>query len=158
MGKAKENPYLRDAVMTASPEQLQLMLYDGAIRYALQGRDAVERADWEEAYNKLTRAQQIVLEMQRGLNHEVNPKLCAQVAAVYGFVYHRLVDASVKREVQFVDDALKVLRVERDTWQMVVDKVTAARQAIGSPGMEPAASLPVAPPAGDEIPTISLEG
>ena len=57
MASEKENPYLRDAVMTASPEQLQLMLYDGCIRFALQARDAIEKKDYETSYEKLTRAQ-----------------------------------------------------------------------------------------------------
>ena len=51
--------YLKNTVMTASPEQLQLMLYDGAIRFATRGRDALSRKDYEGAYNSLERAQRI---------------------------------------------------------------------------------------------------
>ena len=53
--------YLRDAVMTASPEQLHLMLYDGAIRFSLQAKDALKARNYEESYNKLSRAQAIIL-------------------------------------------------------------------------------------------------
>ncbi len=122
-----QNPYLRDAVLTATPEQLQLMLYDGAIRFATQGRDAIEKRDFETAYERLTRAQHVVLEMHSGLNHEVNAELCARMAGLYMFIYRRLIDANVSHDVDAVDDALKILRLERETWKMVVDKVAAER-------------------------------
>lgn len=122
------NPYLRDAVLTATPEQLQLMLYDGAIRFALQGRDAIEKKDHETMCLRLTRAQNIVIEMLNGLNHEINPELCGRMAAIYNFIYRKLVDACVRRNVADIDDAVRVLQTERDTWQLLVNKVTEARQ------------------------------
>jgi flagellar protein FliS len=132
MNDTTVNPYLRDAVMTASPEQLQLMLYDGAIRFALQGRDAIARKDYEGSYEKLTRAQHIILEMLSGLNYEVNPELCKRLASIYNFLYRKLVDACVKRDVNEIDDGLRVLRMERETWQMLVDKVNRIRDGAES--------------------------
>lgn len=135
MTTAAENPYLRDAVLTATPEQLQLMLYDGAIRFALQARDAIERKDYETSYDKLTRAQQITSEMMNGLNYDVNRELCERVASIYNFVYRKLVDANVTRSISAIDDALSVLRIERETWRLLVEKVKAARddEADGGP-------------------------
>lgn len=132
MTTASENPYLRDAVMTATPEQLQLMLYDGAIRMAMQARDAIQAKDYETSFNKLTRAQNIVLEMQGGLNYDVNRPLCERMASIYNFIYRKLIDANVGRNVADIDDALKVLRIERETWQILVNKVNQLRES-GSP-------------------------
>ena len=129
MTAAAENPYLRDAILTATPEQLQLMLYDGAIRCCLQARDAIEKKEWETSFNKLSRAQNIIQEMHSALNHEVNRELCERVAAVYNFLYRKLVDASIHRDASAVDDAVKVLRIERETWQILVDKVRAMRDS-----------------------------
>jgi flagellar protein FliS len=126
------NPYLRDAVLTASPEQLQLMLYDGAIRFASQGGDAIVAKDYEKSYEKFTRAQQIVLEMYKGLNFEVNREICQRMASVYLFIYNKLVDACVRRETKHVEDALKVLRIERETWQLLVDKVSELHRDSGA--------------------------
>jgi len=126
MGQDSTNPYLRDAVLTATPEQLQLMLYDGAIRFSLQARDALLRKDFETSFARLTQAQNIVLEMQNSLNPKANPELCGRVASIYGFLYHKLVEANVHRDVSAIDDAVKVLRIERETWQMLVDKVNRA--------------------------------
>jgi len=123
-----ENAYLRDAILTATPEQLQLMLYDGAIRLCLQARDAIEKKDYETSYLRLTRAQNIIQEMQNGLNYDVNRELCERVASVYNFLYRRLVEANLQRSVDAIDDALKVLRIERETWQILVDKVRGLRE------------------------------
>ena len=145
MSTATDNPYLRDAVLTATPEQLQLMLYDGCIRFALQARDAIEKKDYETAYEKLTRAQKIILEMQSGLNYDVNKELCERVASIYGFLYRKLVDACVHRDVSAIDDAVKVLRIERQTWQILVDKVGKAREHAEAPKDGPSADDDEAP-------------
>ena len=137
------NPYLRDAVLTATPEQLQLMLYDGAIRFALQGRDAMLKKDYETMYLRLTRAQNIVIEMLNGLNYEVNAELCRRMASIYNFIYRKLIDGNVQRDVSAIDDALRVLRIERETWQLLVDKVNRTRQEQG--GMPGAPTLNTPP-------------
>lgn len=133
MNTSTPDAYLRDAVMTATPEQLQLMLYDGAIRNCMQARDAIEAKDFETSHDKLLRAQQIMSEMQSGLNYDVNRELCERVASVYNFIYRKLVDANMTRETGAIDDALRVLHMERETWQILVDKVSRIPQAESSP-------------------------
>ena len=127
-----DNPYLRDAVLTATPEQLQLMLYDGVIRFATQARDALAAKDYERSFDRLSRAQNIVAEMLHGLNYDVNRALCERVASVYNFLYRKFVDANIHHDTSAIDDALRVLRVERETWQMLVDKVNRVRQSAGT--------------------------
>lgn len=127
------NPYLRDAILTATPEQLHLMLYDGAIRFALQGRDAMVRKDYETMYLRLTRAQNVIIEMLNGLNYEVNAELCQRMASIYNFIYRKLVDACVGRKTEDLDDAVRVLRMERETWQILVDKVNCTREGAHAP-------------------------
>ena len=123
MNPLDRNDYLRNAILQARPEQLQLMLYDGAIRFALQGRDALDKKDYEASYEKLSRAQKIVLEMDDGLRPEVSREICEQMASLYNFVYRKLVDASVQRDTQLIDDALKILRHQRETWLLLLEKV-----------------------------------
>ncbi len=139
MGDPKDNAYFRDSVLTATPEQLQLMLYDGAIRYATQGKAAIEERDYEASYDRLTRAQHIILEMRSGLNYDANRELCERMASLYDFLYRKLVDACVHRRTSDIDDAMKVLRIERETWQMLVDKVNRV-QAVRKGGESPGSS------------------
>ncbi|UCG31940.1 MAG: flagellar export chaperone FliS [Phycisphaerales bacterium] len=139
MTDAFNNPYLRDAVLTAPPEQLQMMLYDGAIRFAAQGRDAIEAEDHQKAYDALTRAQKIVLELINGLREEVDPPLVKQVSSIYMFIYRKLVEANVNKDAAVLDDALKLLRYQRDTWSLLLEKLRAEQAQSSSP--PPAATV-----------------
>ncbi len=65
--------------------------------------------------------------MESGLRREVNPELCERMAAMYAFIYRKLVDASVTKDTTNLDDALKVLRLERETWALLLEKTCAAR-------------------------------
>ena len=131
------------------------MLYDGAIKFALQGKDALVAKDYEGSYNKLSRAQAIVLELLSGLRREVNPELCDRMAGVYNFLYRKLVDASVHKDATAIDDAVKVLRYQRETWVLLLEKI--ATLQVEDP--VPAAASPPVTAGGDCLGgTLSVEG
>jgi flagellar protein FliS len=115
--------YLRTKVLTATPEQLQLMLYDGAIRFTEQARVALEKKNFEESYKSVSRAMKIIVELTSTLNHSVSPDLCGKLAALYNYVYRNLVKASTERSPQPLEDALKILRHQRETWAMLLEKL-----------------------------------
>jgi flagellar protein FliS len=131
--------YLRNAVLTATPEQLQLMLFDGAIRNATRGQEAMAAKDIEGMFNALDRAQRIMLQLSAGLRREANPQLVDQMTALNDFVYRRLVHANMKRDAQAVDDALRILRHQRETWVLLMEK---AKQAGGSDGIVRRSAVP----------------
>ncbi len=153
MSASAPDAYLRNAVLTATPEQLQLMLYDGAIRFARQGRDALDGNDLEGGFNSLSRAQKIVLELQGGLRREVSPELCDQMSQLYTFIYRRLVDASVNRDIAALDEAIELLEYQRETWKMLLERVADERGAEAPQVPQPA---PVEPGMGGC--TLSVEG
>jgi flagellar secretion chaperone FliS len=115
--------YLRAKVMTATPEQLQLMLYDGAIRFAEQAKAALAKKDYEGSYNAISRAQRIIAELSSSLKHEVAPELCGKLASLYNFVYRKLLDANVGHETGPLDEALEILRYQRETWSMLLNQL-----------------------------------
>jgi len=139
------NEYLRNAVMTASPEQLHLMLYDGAIRFTRQGVDGVRQKRWEDAFNGFSRAQKIIIEMTNSLNYDVDRKLCTRVAGLYNFIYSKLVEASVQRDPAIGEEVVKLLEYQRETWLMLIDRL---RQENGSDEKTSTsqADIPVAEP------------
>jgi len=120
------------------------MLYDGAIRFASQAREAIQARDIERTHDLLTRAQRIVLEMQNGLRPEVNPELCNRMSALYTFVYRKLVEANVNKDLQALDDALRILSHMRETWVMLIEKLRQEqgdgrrlqRRSVKSPGRQ----------------------
>lgn len=139
--------YLRNAVLTASPEQLQLMLYDGAIRFTTQAREALAAKDIEQTHNLLTRAQRILIEMQNGLRPEVAPEICQQMASLYNFVYRRLVEANVNKDLQALEEAVEILRHMRETWVLLIEKLREERAGVpaGSRSGGPVRPMPGEP-------------
>ncbi len=135
MNERAPDQYLRNAVLTATPEQLQLMLYDGAIRFATQAREALQAKEIEQTHNLLTRAQRIIVEMQNGLRPEIAPDVCKQMASLYSFVYRRLIDANVNKDLAALDESLKILNHLRETWILLMDKLKQERSAPGVSGM-----------------------
>lgn len=129
MSAQATNPYLRTKIMTASREELRLMLYDGLLKFARQARQALEQSRYEDSYNNLLRAQKIVLELSTSLNHDADPQLCDRLTALYNYIYRQLVDASVNRDTTPLDDAIKLAVYERETWQMFMQQLGA-----GEPG------------------------
>jgi flagellar protein FliS len=115
--------YLKAKVFTATPEQLQLMLYDGAIRFADQARLAIEKKNFEESFNAISRAMKIIVQLTSSLNHKLAPDLCGKLASLYNYVYRNLIKASTERRTEPLEDALKILRHQRETWAMLLDKL-----------------------------------
>src|ERR1700689_662722 len=91
--------YLRTRVLTATPEQLQMMLYDGAIRFADAARSAILKKDWEGTYNNSSRAMKIITELSSSLKRDAAPELCGRLASLYNYIYRKLVDASLHHTI-----------------------------------------------------------
>lgn len=146
------NAYLETKVLTASPEQLQLMLYDGAIRFCEQARAAVHDKKIEQSFNLITKAENIIMEMLNSLRDEFAPETCANMRRLYVFCYDRLVDANMKKAPEPLDEALAVLRQMRETWLLLIEKLKG----------EKTNPLPVTPDPKSDDPrlgtTVSLEG
>src|SRR5688572_30095595 len=118
-----QQQYLRTKVLTATPEQLQLMLYDGAIRFAEQARTALVNKNYEESYRLITRVQQILTELSCSLKHDVAPELCGKLSALYNFVYRKLIEANIDHAMPSLEEALSILHYQRETWVMLLEQL-----------------------------------
>ena len=130
--------YLRTRVLTATPEQLQMMLYDGALRFCEQARAAIEKKNYEQSYNLISRVQKIMMEMSCTLKHDIAPEICSRLAALYNYVYRKLIEANVGHDLEALEEATKVLRYQRETWGMLMEslgktKAAAAARRIDMP-------------------------
>ena len=128
------NEYLRTKILTANPQELRLMLYEGAIKYSNQANLAIEKKDIEGSFDCLMRAQKIVLELSTSLNHDAAPEICEKLSAIYTYIYRLLVDANVQKDAKLVDEAVKLLEYEKQTWQMLMEKMT--RENGGDQGID----------------------
>lgn len=133
MNNNAPNPYLRTKIMTASPEELRLLLFDGCLKFCRQGKHELtqDKPNFEAIYENFMRAQKIVLELSTSLNHQANPELCEKLSALYTYVYRLMVDANLERDAKKADEAIQLLEYERETWQLMMQK-NAGHQ--GQPG------------------------
>ena len=119
--------YKRQQVLTAPPEALTLMLYNGALRFMTEGREAIERKDYEEANNSLQKAQNIITEFRVTLNMEY--EISHQLLPLYNYVYDRLVEANMKSDVKQLDEAKNIITELRDAWAQAMKKARAEQGA-----------------------------
>jgi flagellar protein FliS len=122
MSQNPVNPYLRTKILTASPEELRLMLYEGAIKFCRQAKPALEKQDYETSYICLTKAQKIALELSTSLNHNVAPELCSKLNALYTYIFRRLIEANTEHDPSALDECIGLLEYEKRTWEMLMDK------------------------------------
>ena len=108
--------YLETKVATATQHQLHLLVVDGAIRYALAAESALERRKFDEAGEALAQARRFVGELLSGLDASRLPELVDRLKALFLFVHHSFVTAGLRHDSRLVHDAIVVLRMHRDTW------------------------------------------
>ena len=112
------------------------MLYDGAIRFAEKGRLALLAKNFEGSYTSLQRAQNILIELTSTLRHSIYPDLCGKLASLYNFSYRKLVQASATRNSDLVDEALQILRHQRETWALLLDQLGKAKAAAAAGNLD----------------------
>lgn len=119
---AREN-YLVTEVMTAAPQKLQLMTIEAAIRSIEQTKQHWQASENAEGAESLIHAQQVMGELMGALNRDDDSDLVKKVAAIYLFVFRTLMEANIGRSEEKLNDALKVMEIERETWRLVCEKL-----------------------------------
>lgn len=128
--------YLRTKVLTANAEQLQLMLFDGAIRFSEQARVALHNKNYELSYQLLTRTLAIVNQLLCVLKPDLLPDLCKRLKGLYSFAYRKLVDANLNHRIESLDEAIAILKYQRETWVMLLDQLTKQKAAAAASQMQ----------------------
>ncbi len=123
MQPSAQESYLVTEVLTATPQKLQLMLIDAALRAARRARQQWQAENDEQACEALIHAQQVVGELLASLDHEIDADLVKKVAAVYLFVFRSLMEANHEHSEQKLDDAIRVLELEQQTWRQVCEEL-----------------------------------
>ena len=110
--------YQKNAVQTASPAKLTLMLYDGAVKFTNIAIEAIEAGDIEKAHNNIVKAQNIIVEFRSTL--DMKYPVAKYFDVVYDYIYRRLVEANMKKDKDILVEALKHIKTMRDTWREVM--------------------------------------
>ena len=120
------NPYLQTQVQSRTPLELVVMLYDGALRFCTEAREAIEHRDVAKRGRAISRAMAIISELHCTLNMEEGGEVAQSLDKLYGFVRDRLMDASIRQDARPLDEAMRVLTTLREGWAGISHGVTAA--------------------------------
>ncbi|MFN0017548.1 MAG: flagellar export chaperone FliS [Pirellulaceae bacterium] len=110
--------YLETQIATAAPQQLRLMLIEGALRLARQTANAWHEDRPEEALETLIRCRSIITELIAGIRAG-SSRLADQVVGIYLFLFQELTQAQLRRDASRLEGVIRVLEEERTTWQQL---------------------------------------
>ena len=110
--------YANNKVATASPGELTLMLYEGAIKFCNIAIVGVEEKNIQKAHTNIIKVENIIEEFQSTLNH--NYPVAKDFDAVYTYLMDRLREANFKKDKEILEEVLKHRRTMRDTWKEVM--------------------------------------
>jgi flagellar secretion chaperone FliS len=124
-----QQAYRDSAILTATPERLVVMLYDGANRFLIQGAAAMRAGDLTVTNDRLRRAEAIVNELRSTLDMSAG-QVATNLESIYGFCQRLLLEARLKQDADKIDHVARLLRELRDAWDEAAGKactpVTAA--------------------------------
>ncbi|MGI6587220.1 MAG: flagellar export chaperone FliS [Peptococcia bacterium] len=127
--------YQQQQVFTAPPDKLLLMLFDGAIRFCNQAKKALVGQKLEESNYYIIKAEDIILELMTTLKMDF--EFSQQLYSLYDYLYRRLVEANIEKDMVLLDEVVELLTELRQTWAEVAVKARETRKmVVGGGGIE----------------------
>ncbi len=138
--------YFENQVRTASPEKIMIMLYDGAIRFLRQARQALGQGDRAGKLKKVSRAVAIITELSNTLDHEKGGEVVENLDGLYWFMIRELTRGNVSGDQKPIDVCENILLELREGWVQAIENQQGAgveQENKNSPGYEEDAAGPV---------------
>jgi flagellar protein FliS len=124
------NRYLADSINTASPGKLLVMLYDRLVVDLLQGEEALRAGDRDQAAERITHAQEIILELRTTLDLDAWSG-APGLAGLYGFLLTELIQANIRRDADKVASCRGIIEPLRDAWREAAALAAAKPAPVG---------------------------
>jgi len=118
--------YREMEIKTSSPAKLILILYNEAIKCLNRAKEKIKVKNVEESNDLLIRAQKIIRELMCSLNLKVG-EIATRWYSLYEYIYYRLIQANLQKDVQVIDEALYLLKPLRDAWIKAMEEVNENR-------------------------------
>ena len=109
--------YQAAAVGTADPRHLVVMLFDAAVRFLHEAREAMEKGDCEGQCSAIVRVQKILSTLMSSLNLDIAPALGGGLWQLYNYIHSRLSEASMRDDLAILGEAIELTTCLRDTWR-----------------------------------------
>lgn len=109
------NQYMKSSIMTAPPEELILMLYNGAMKFLKRAMIHLEDNNLEGCHRAVIRAQDIVMEFMSKVdtNYEVGKNLFS----LYEYMYRRLIEANIRKDIEIIEEVYDMFKELKETWE-----------------------------------------
>ncbi|MFZ3228570.1 MAG: flagellar export chaperone FliS [Pseudobdellovibrio sp.] len=120
------NPYKKYkevSILSASKEQILLMLYEGAIKFTKLAIRAAEEKKIADRGHNILRAYDIILELHATLDHKIGGELSKQLEQLYLFMMDQYTQANIKGTVEPLKANVKVLENLYDGWKQAIEKI-----------------------------------
>ncbi|MBD5522631.1 MAG: flagellar export chaperone FliS [Lachnospiraceae bacterium] len=112
--------YENNKILTASPAEVTLMLYEGAIKFCNKAIIAIENGETEKAHVNIKKTQRIIEEFRNTLDH--NYEVSKDFDKIYVYLLRRLLEANIKKDKDILEEVNMHLRSVRDTWKEVMKR------------------------------------
>jgi flagellar protein FliS len=115
------NPYdqYRQQQIASTPsDKILLMLYDGAIRFCEKAKLAIQDKDVQEANNFIIKVERILEELRSCL--DMSYEISHNLYSLYDYMYNRLMEANLKKDIAMVDEVMGMLSELRETWGQAI--------------------------------------
>jgi flagellar secretion chaperone FliS len=146
MAQSQQSQYLETKILTAPSHRLHLMLLEGALRFGKEAEAALRRGDPLAADAPSMRLLDILGELLVGVR-QTKTKLNQQIADVYLHIFRLAGGAKVNDDPDKLNEALRLLEFERQTWQLACEKIAGEQPAAAAPKLAPLApSIAALPP------------
>lgn len=121
------NPYARQAdqykknqIETATPEEILIMLYEGAIRFLLIAKKANAANDIEKSHKNIVKAQHIIREFMSSLDMDIGGEMAVNLMRLYEYLHYQLIQANIKKDMALIDEVVDHLRSLKATWEEAI--------------------------------------
>ncbi|MCR4842581.1 MAG: flagellar export chaperone FliS [Eubacterium sp.] len=119
------NTYMRNKILTASPGELTLMLYEGCIRFINIAANGIDENDLQKTHNHILKAEAVISELQSTLNYKY--PVANDFNNIYVYVKQRLVEANMNKDKEILEEVARHMRSLRDTWKEVMKRAPSQR-------------------------------
>lgn len=122
--------YKNNAVNTASPGELTLMLYNGCLKFIKQAQKGLHESNFEWKNTNVQKAQNIIHELMVTLNQET--EIGQQMLPLYDYINNILIEANIKNDVKKLDEAYSLVEDFRNTWKEVLKQTRQQKYGNGA--------------------------
>jgi len=115
------NQYQNNQILSSSPEQILILLYDGSIRFCRQAIHAMEAGQRKIQAEKISRAMAIICEFANTLDHKVGGEIATDLDALYSFMTRELTRANLQNDRKALETVEDLLSGLRETWVEAIE-------------------------------------